>query len=618
MRQVLLREELATANTLLHLTLEAGKAVGWNWDVTTGRDCWFGDLQTMFGTPSMTFSWHGEDVRRHLHPEDRERVWNAVKDAMDGHTPCAAEFRVVQEDGTVRWVMAQGQFYYSHDGAPQRMLGVAVDITERKAAEEALHHKDNELAEAQRLAGVGSWQWNPETDTVIWSDELYRIVGRDPRLPAVSYTDHSQLYTPESWDRLRRAVEEALRTGAPYELDLEMVRTDGALLWVMARGEVQRDRAGRVVGLRGTLQDISERRAGQEALRESQERLVLAAQAGRMYAYEWERASDVVVRSANCAQILGSTSKLRVTTRTQMMTTVHPDDRAVVVEATRGCTPEHPTNRVQYRVIRPDGSIIWVEKHGRALFDRNGEMQRMIGMVVDITERKLAEEALSSLSRRLIEAQEAERARIARELHDDIAQRLAMTLVALDQRRQAAETSHAEVLRQTDDVRRQIEDVSRRVHSLSHKLHSATLHHLGMTTAMQGFCEELSAQQAVDIIFAYDDIPQEIPGEISLCLFRVLQEALHNAIRHSNVRRFEVELRGASDAVVLTVRDSGVGFDPENAIKGRGLGLISMQERLKLVNGELSIDSKRERGTSIHARVPLSAGGSAQTLALAT
>jgi signal transduction histidine kinase len=294
------------------------------------------------------------------------------------------------------------------------------------------------------------------------------------------------------------------------------------------------------------------------------------------------------------------------------MTTVHPDDRAAVAEATRGCTPEQPTNRVQYRVIRPDGSIVWLEKHGRAFFDRNGEMRRMIGMIVDITERKLAEEVRSSLSRRLIEAQEAERARIARELHDDIAQRLAMTLVALDQRRQVAQTSHAEVLDRTEDVRRQIEDVSRRVHNLSHTLHSATLNHLGMTTAMQGLCEELSAQQEVDIkFFAYDDIPAAIPGEISLCLFRVLQEALHNAIKHSNVRRFEVGLRGASDGVTLTVCDSGVGFDPEKAMKGRGLGLISMQERLKLVNGELSIDSQRERGTLIHARVPLGAAGPA-------
>ncbi len=181
-----------------------------------------------------------------MHPEDRGLVWKAVKDAMETRSPYAAEFRVVWPNGTVRWVAAKGQFYYSPGGDPERMLGMAVDITERKDAEESLRRKEMELKEAQRLAGVGSWQWDPDTDTVVWSEELYRIAGRDPSLPAVSYKEHSQLYTRESWDRLRAAVETALHTGAPYELDLEMVRADGTHRWVTARGEAQRDSAGHI------------------------------------------------------------------------------------------------------------------------------------------------------------------------------------------------------------------------------------------------------------------------------------------------------------------------------------------------------------------------------------
>src|SRR5215510_4822778 len=111
--------------------------------------------------------------------------------------------------------------------------------------EEALHRKEIELRDAQRLAGVGSWQWDPENDTVTWSDELYRITGRDPNLPAVSFREHSQLYTAESWERLQQAVEEALRTAAPYELELEMIRADGTTRWLIARGEAQRDSTGR-------------------------------------------------------------------------------------------------------------------------------------------------------------------------------------------------------------------------------------------------------------------------------------------------------------------------------------------------------------------------------------
>lgn len=603
--RVLMETQLVTANALLRLALEAGTSVGWDWDVRTGRDSWFGDLHTMFGIPSATYSGHVEDFRRRIHTDDRRMVWKAVTAAMEERIPYFAEFRVLRQDGAIRWISARGKFYYSSAGEPERMLGIAVDITERKAAEETLRRKDLAFTEAQRLAGVGSWQWDPETDTVTWSDEFYRIADRDPQLPAVSYADHGRLYTAESWERLQVVVEEALRSGTPYELDLEMIRTDGTTRWVTARGEARRDPRGNVVRLRGTVQDITEHRRTREALRESEERLRLAAEAGRMYAFEWDRASDVIVRSAEFTHILGLSDEPKETTCKEMLTSVHPDDRAKVVAATEASTPENPSYRVQYRVVRMDGSVVWLEKNAHAFFDRTGVMYRAIGMVADITKRKLAEEAVSALSRRLIEAQEAERARIARDLHDDIGQRLALALVTLEQLNSATK-SEGGVPDQIEELGRQIREVSRGVHNLSHQLHSATLRHLGVAKAMRGFCGELSEQQKVEINYSYDNIPGNLTPEISLCLFRVLQEALHNAVKHSQVRHFDVELRGTSNDILLIVRDSGAGFDPEIVMKGsNGLGLVSMQERLKLVNGELSVDSRRNHGTVIHARVPL-------------
>lgn len=596
--------DLVTANVLLHLALEAGKSVAWDWDVKSGSDSWFGNLQTIFGIPSTVYRGHIEDFRRRVHPDDRELVWKAVRVAMENQSPYIAEFRVMHSDGSVRWLSAQGRFYYLSNGEPDRMLGIALDVTDRKAAEEALHRKDSELTEAQRLAGVGSWQWDPATDTVLWSDELYRIAGRDPSLPAVIYKDHPTLYTSESWQRLSDAVQEALWTGAPYELDVEMIRPDGTTRWLTARGEVLRDTEGRIVRLRGTVQDITERRRSLEALRESEERLRLAAESGRMYAFEWDRATDVIVRSAEFAHILGLSSEPKETTCRLMLNTVHPDDRARVVAVSNACTPENPTYRVQYRVLRPDGSVVWVEKNGHAFFDRKGEMLRVIGMVVDITDRKIAEETLATVSRRLIEAQEAERARIARDLHDDIGQRLTLILMTLDQLKQSVAATNG-VLERIDNLRKQVVDVSRSAHNLSHELHSATLRHLGVAEAMRDFCRELSEQQRVEIEFSHHDVPETVTPEISLCFFRILQEGLHNAVKHSKVRRFEVELCGLPDRLSLVIRDAGVGFNPEAAIKGRGLGLISMQERLKLVNGELAIESGHTQGTAIYARAPL-------------
>jgi PAS domain S-box-containing protein len=273
--------ERNVANDRLRLAMESGKSVGWEWDLKTNRDTWFGDLPTIFGIPSNIHVGHVEDFRRSVHPEDRGLVWKAVKDALDSRSPYAAEFRVLWSNGTVRWVAAKGQFYYSPGGDPERMLGMAVDITERKDAEESLRRKEMELQEAQRLAGVGSWQWDPDTDTVVWSEELYRIAGRDPSLPAVNYKEHSQLYTRESWDRLRGAVETALHTGAPYELVLEMVCADGTRRWVTARGEAQRDSIGHIARLRGTVQDITERKRAEEALSSVNGRLIEAQESER-------------------------------------------------------------------------------------------------------------------------------------------------------------------------------------------------------------------------------------------------------------------------------------------------------------------------------------------------
>jgi signal transduction histidine kinase len=207
----------------------------------------------------------------------------------------------------------------------------------------------------------------------------------------------------------------------------------------------------------------------------------------------------------------------------------------------------------------------------------------------------------------LIEAQEQERSRIARELHDDFVQRLALLTIELDQLRQSSFDLPAEVRSRVGELRKQTCEISTDLQSLSHQLHSSKLEYLGIVAAIRGFCTEFGEQQNAEIDFQTHDLPNLTP-DISLCLFRVLQEALQNSAKHSGVWHFEVRLWGASDEIHLTVSDSGAGFDREAAKKGRGLGLISMQERVKFLKGAFSIESQPKRGTTIHVCVPFTAG----------
>jgi PAS domain S-box-containing protein len=282
---------------------------------------------------------------------------------------------------------------------------------------------------------------------------------------------------------------------------------------------------------------------------------------------------------------------------------VHPEDLERCLDTYTKAFDGHESFKMEYRLRRHDREYRWVLDTAVPRFNRDGSFAGYIGSCIDITERKRAEEVLASVSGRLIEAQEQERARIARELHDDIVQRLVLVNIGLEGLQLDALDVPAEAGSRIKKWRDEIAKILDDVQSLSHELHSSRLEVLGMGAAMRAFCREFSDHQKVEIDFETHDLPRSLSPTVSLCLFRVLQEAVRNSNKHSGVRRIEVRSWGTSDEIHLTVRDSGAGFEIEAARNSRGLGLISMEERLKLVNGRFSIDSHPKGGTTIHARV---------------
>jgi PAS domain S-box-containing protein len=262
------------------------------------------------------------------------------------------------------------------------------------------------------------------------------------------------------------------------------------------------------------------------------------------------------------------------------------------------------------RWVREDGAIKWVRWELRPWMTLSGIVGGILIFAEDITRRKEMEEVLSGISRRLMEAQEQERTKIGRELHDDINQRLAMLAIELGQ----LQDNPSGLQMRAQELRNEVTQISADVQALSHDLHSSKLEYLGVVAGIKSWCKEFAERQKIQIDSRYD-VRSTLPPELGLCLFRVLQEALHNATKHSGVKQIEVQLHEKLGEIHLIIRDSGTGFDVEAALLGKGLGLTSMRERVRLFNGSIEIQSKPLAGTTIHVRVPFRSENSDQRAA---
>ena len=284
---------------------------------------------------------------------------------------------------------------------------------------------------------------------------------------------------------------------------------------------------------------------------------------------------------------------------------VHADDRKRVLSTYLKQTRVADHFDLTFRMMSSDGRVTWVQNLVSVTRGSAGA-GRIHGFMIDISERKRAEEALKFLGSRLIAAQEDERKRVARELHDDLNQRMAVLTIELAQVAEKIEKPFS-LRKRIQKLRLQAQEISTDIHRLSYRLHPSKLDHLGLAAAVKSLCDEIAFMQTGKprAHFHQSGLPDDLPKDVTLCLFRIVQEALRNCVKHSGAEVVQVVLAKSDDDIRLSISDNGCGFDTRSEAMEQGLGFISMQERLRLVGGEINIFSQPRRGTRIDVSIPL-------------
>jgi len=576
-------------------------------------------LCNYFNEPWLDFT--GRSIQQELgngwaegvHSEDLQRCLDTYTQSFDAREKFSMEYRLRHHDGTYRWILDIGVPRFNEAHSFSGYIGACVDVTDQKRAEETLSKSEERFRLATQAGKMYAYEWDAATDIIVRSRDASSVLSWQGETSLTRQQLLARIH-PDDRALFNSSVSERTPEHPDIHVSYRMLRPDGSVVWLEKTAHAFFDEDGRLVRMIGMVTDITERKRTEEALRASEERLRLAQSVAGIGTFERDLRTGVNTWTAELESMYGLPPGGFGKTLTAFEDLIHPDDRAEVVRLVDGAlTTGAPTNG-EWRVIWPDGSVHWLAGRWRVLMDESGEPSRVVGINMDFTERKRAEEALSSMSRKLLEVQEQERTRVARELHDDIGQRLALLAVELDQLQDKLVNVPPDILKQMRDLGRRTADISTDVHNLSHELHSSKLELLGVAGGMKSWCWEFGSRRSMQIDFKSQDLPN-LPQEISLCLLRVLQEAVNNVEKHSGVKRIDVQLHEESGAIHLIVSDSGKGFDVAAVAQGDGLGLTSMRERVRLVNGTIAIESKPMAGTNIHVRVPIGSNQIAQKLA---
>jgi len=545
---------------------------------------------------------------QHAHLHDRISVLLA-----GGAVPVSEE-RAIGLDGRVTDVEVACTLFEDEQG--RAIQSVMRDITRRKQTEAALRESEERLSLAFAGSQEGVWDWNIETGHVVYSSRWKQMLGYDDDEVEPHVSAWERLLHPDDRERAAQLSAALARGENTYEGEFRLRHKEGHYVVVLSRGlPLRRESDGQVVRIVGTHFDLTERKRAEAALRESEERLKLAFEGAQEGVYDWNLETGAVVYSSHWKRMLGYDDDEIEPHVSAFERLLHPDDRERATRINIGVSRGDRPYEMEFRLRHKDGHYVPILSRGYPVRrEPGGPVVRIVGTHFDLTERKQAEEARererserarTELLGRMVFAQEDERRRIAREMHDQFGEQLTALGLRIRMLKEAA-AGHDDLIDQIDALEQVAQQIDRDVDHLVWELRPTALDDLGLRAALANYIEDWSQRVGISAELHTAGLDTgRLASEVETTLYRIAQEALNNIAKHARARRVEIILERRADHISLVVEDDGVGFDPAGADgERRGFGLLGMQERAALVGATLEIESTPGGGTTILVRMP--------------